>query len=113
MGKLTLSDGSCYKGLFCNNQINGYGKYTWKNHSVYLGQFKNNKMEGEGTFKFPDGGCYKGNFENNEQNGLENSHGRMEKYIGDYGRMGKEMNLEKYIMRCLKNGKKDCGIKGN
>ena len=50
MGKLALSDGSCYKGLFYNNKING--------------------LEGEGTFNFPGRGCYRGNFEDNEQNGL-------------------------------------------
>ena len=46
------------------------------------------------------------------QMGLENSLPNR-KNIGDYWKMGKDMDLEKYILWSLKNGKKEYGIKEN
>ena len=71
-GKYYLSDGSIYKGFFCNNKMEGRGRIININGFVYEGEFKNGHSNGYGKYIALDGTTYKGTWLNDKQNGIGN-----------------------------------------
>jgi hypothetical protein len=59
-GTATFADGKQYKGLYENDERNGYGKFTWPNGDKYEGFFVDGFITGNGTYVWADGGIYTG-----------------------------------------------------
>ncbi|XP_071950631.1 uncharacterized protein [Antedon mediterranea] len=70
-GTLTHPGGSSYEGHFCNNQFHGRGQYTWPNGSFYEGEFNENRMEGDGSFTDTNRQVWVGTFRNRAAPGLK------------------------------------------
>lgn len=75
-GILVYSDGSTYKGQWCESpdgplQANGRGWYSDGQHSmIYEGEWKDNRPSGWGTQVWADGAKYVGNYKAGMRNGF-------------------------------------------
>lgn len=65
-----MLDGSCYKGVFDQNEISGHGKqyYAWSNNT-YEGQFYLGERHGRGKMIFCTGDVYNGDWSANRIEG--------------------------------------------
>ena len=68
-GKMSYTDRSYYKGLFCEGRRCGWGLYVFDDGSVYEGQWENDHRNGHGRMEWPDGGWYDGDWRLGFQNG--------------------------------------------
>jgi hypothetical protein len=62
MGKLIVSDGFIYDGMWVENAMEGKGKAVYPNGQQYDGMWLNGKRDGRGTLIFGNGAVYKGRF---------------------------------------------------
>jgi hypothetical protein len=69
-GKLALTNGESYTGLFNKGMKDGEGTYYWENGDYYVGQFKLDKREGKGFYHWADGSTYKGEWSRDRMNGI-------------------------------------------
>lgn len=54
LGILYCADDKVFKGLWQNNQLNGYGEFHSPDGSKYIGYYKDNKKEGFGIYYWED-----------------------------------------------------------
>jgi len=74
-GKLSMADGSYYKGTFVNGEIEGHGFRLFAlNGSTYSGQFQQGEMNGQGIYKTPQGLHYEGGWQDNKREGMSYMH---------------------------------------
>ena len=72
-GKLSMADGSYYKGTFVNGEIEGHGFRLFAiNGGTYSGQFHQGEMNGQGIYKSPQGLHYEGSWQDNKREGTNN-----------------------------------------
>ena len=68
-GKMSYSENSYYKGLFCEGRRCGWGLYVFDDGSVYEGQWENDHRNGRGRMEWPDGVWYDGDWQLGIQHG--------------------------------------------
>lgn len=69
-GILKKSDGSSYKGIFINYELEGQGVYYFHKKMIeYQGEWKNGKKHGFGTLYYRNGDIYEGEWQNNLMHG--------------------------------------------
>ncbi|XP_033112514.1 radial spoke head 1 homolog, partial [Anneissia japonica] len=64
-GVHSSADGTCYKGQWEKDKMNGNGILTHPGGSSFEGEFSNNRFHGRGRYTFPNGSFYEGEFHEN------------------------------------------------
>ena len=68
-GRMMNIEGFVYEGDFLNAQAHGFGKYINLNGTSYQGLWENDKQNGYGKETYPDGSKYEGTFVNGKKHG--------------------------------------------
>lgn len=65
------SDGSVYRGMWKNFQMNGDGEFQWPDGRTFKGEYYMGRKHGYGVFKWPDGKICKGTWKNGDRQSIE------------------------------------------
>ncbi len=68
-GEMRWANGDRYEGNYKDGMYDGKGKYTYANGQVYEGEHKEDDRHGKGRMTYPDGDWYEGEYRSDQRNG--------------------------------------------